>query len=344
MKAALALIIVLSHHGYWFGGQEQTITAQWPVAATMPAADLHWDLLLGQIAIASGQIPLPADGSPATIRLQLPTARARTLLRWEYHLAARGGSDELATGGAPVHLFPPIQTADLAAAVENKKLYVLDDPDGLPAALTAAKIKFTPLQTFTDLQLQRADIILIGPDQLPESPFPQSALQAQAQAGAQVLILSQRQTRTVCGYNVGRRPAAPTLAWRYDHPLFDQLDADDWKSCLCEGEPDLRPIQLPADEPALELAYWPPEIPTPAPVPIDALIAVKAVGAGRIVLCQLPFADWTTDPRSRFFLYNALNYLCTRPEPTPRPSERPTTRPTAPVAMPTINISPEGQP
>jgi hypothetical protein len=122
------------------------------------------------------------------------------------------------------------------------------------------------------------------------------------------------------------------------------LDADDLKSWILGDAPELLPIELPADEAALELAYWPPEIAATVPVPIDAMIAVKSVGSGRIVFCQLPMGDWTSDPRSQLFLYNALNYLSTRPEPTPRPSERPTTRPAAPVAVPTINISPEGQP
>ena len=64
-------------------------------------------------------------------------------------------------------------------------------------------------------------------------------------------------------------------------------------------------MQLPADEPALEIAFWPREIPGKEPVPIDALVVTKTLGKGRIVLCQVPLGPWQSDPRSQLFLVDA---------------------------------------
>jgi hypothetical protein len=103
-------------------------------------------------------------------------------------------------------------------------------------------------------------------------------------------------------------------------------------------------VQLPADAPVLEIGYWPRETPGREPVPIDALLAVKATGRGRIVLCQVPLGRWATDPRSQLFLRNALAYLATRPEPTPPPSQRKVALRVVPASVPTVTIPPGGRP
>ena len=45
----------------------------------------------------------------------------------------------------------------------------------------------------------------------------------------------------------------------------------------------------------LEIAWWPREVPGTEPVEMDALVFSKSIGAGRIVVCQLPLGDWRTD-------------------------------------------------
>jgi hypothetical protein len=101
-------------------------------------------------------------------------------------------------------------------------------------------------------------------------------------------------------------------------------------------------VQLPADEAALEIGYYPREVPGVRPAPIDAVLLSKSTGKGRIVLCQIALGDWDRDPRSRIFLSNALDYLSTRPQPTPPPSQRPTPRQAAPTSVRTIDI-PQGE-
>ena len=108
------------------------------------------------------------------------------------------------------------------------------------------------------------------------------------------------------------------------------------------GVPSLHVVQLPADEPVATVGSYPREVPGEQPVPIDAVLMSKSVGKGRLVVCQLPLGDWSKDPRSQMLLNNAVDYLLSRPEPTPRPSERPTTRPaeTQPT-VPTIQLNGE---
>jgi hypothetical protein len=344
MKTIAALVIILSHQGYWFGGQDQTVDVRWAIDAKMPAAELHWDLLFGDVRIASGQTNLPNDGTSAIIHIKTPIARARAQMRWACYLTAPGGTAELASGEGTVELFPPVPLGDVAARLAERQLIVIDGPDRLPAILSAAEIDFVPLQDVSDLQSRRADLVVVGPDRLSRSLFSQSAIFSQAEAGAQVLLLEQQQPGALGGYVLGRRPMTQRLAWREEHPLFDHLQLEDLQSWLSDEGADLRPIQLPADEPALELAYWPREVAGTIPAPIDAMIAVKAVGKGRVIFCQLPLGDWASDPRARMFLYNALNYMCLRPEPTLPPSQRQATRPSATIAVPTIKLSPEDQP
>ncbi len=93
-------------------------------------------------------------------------------------------------------------------------------------------------------------------------------------------------------------------------------------------------MQLPADEPALEIAWWPREVAGNKPAPIDALVLTKTLGKGRIVLCQVPLGAWESDPRSQLFLVDALDYLASPVVPTPPPSRRP--RPVEPAPAPKV--------
>jgi len=341
MKTTL-LIVLLTHQGYWLGGQEQTISVQWAVDQPMPAANLQWGLMFGQVRLAGDEIKMPDGIGPAVVKLKIPPVRVRTQMQWAYRVRARDGGKELASGQQLLNVFPPISLDDTAARMIGRKLYVVDAPDGLPALLAAAKIDATRIADTDQLQLARADVLLIAANQLSDSPFAQAPLVEQAKAGAQVLILRQTKPTTLCGFALARRPVPPKLVWREEHPLFAFLDATDLQSWLDGDSADLWAIRLPTDAPALEIAYWPRETPGRDPAPIDAVLAVEAIGKGRIVLCQLPLGSWNDDPRSQLFLVNALNYLLTRPEPTPPPSQRPTTVPANRVEVPTIRI-PSGE-
>jgi len=344
MHAATILIILLSHQGYWFGGQDQTVTVTWPVAQKMPAADLRWELMLGEMRLSGDQIRVPGERDSTVITLKVPKVRVKTEMWWTYRLTAVDGGKELLSSERAVHVYPPTSWGDLAARLAKQKFFVVDQPDGLPSLLAAAGIDAARLNVVDGLQSVKVDVVIVGANQLGDSLFAQAPLVSQAKSGAQIMILEQRQAQTLIGYALSPRPASSSFSWREEHPLFAGLDKNDLASWVDGGRSDLSAIRLPRDEPALEVAHWPRESPGTEQVPIDALVAVKAIGKGRMVLWQIPLEDWKSDPRSQLLLENALNYLMTRPEPTPRPSERPTTLPAATVAVPTITIPSGDQP
>ena len=118
-----------------------------------------------------------------------------------------------------------------------------------------------------------------------------------------------------------------------EHPL-----AAHFELIAPAAELKVKALRLPVDEPALEIAFWPREVRSEEPAPIDALLVSKTIGRGRVVLCQIPLGPWESDPRSQLFLADALDYLLSRPEPTPPPSRR--TRPEKPAALPPVPTIP----
>jgi len=247
----------------------------------------------------------------------------------------------LETGEVPLHLFPADLTSDWPKRVGDRKLAVWDAPDGLPRTLAAAKVPFTRVDGLAGV-MDRPNLILVGPDRIDDSAFVQGPLVNLARAGSSVAVFEQKRPSVLAGYTVTRREAAlaPGVRFRTGHPLFAGLDEADLARWITGDAGTLWPVQLPADEPALELAYWPREVAGEQPAPIDALLVTKSLGRGRIVLCQLPLGPWDEDPRSQLFLGNLMSYLATRPEPTPPPSRRPETRPAAAPTVPTITVPP----
>jgi hypothetical protein len=189
----------------------------------------------------------------------------------------------------------------------------------------------------------RPDVLLVGLSMIGDSPFDQAPLAGLAESGTSVMIFRQSRPALLVGYPLAERDWIGRLSWLRDHPLlngFEARDLDSWTS----SERTMRVIRLPADEPALEIGFYPPEVAGKRPPPLDALLLSKSVGKGRLVLCQIPLREWANDPRSQMLLRNSIDYLLTRPQPTPRPSERPTTRPTPPMEIPTITLSPGDTP
>ena len=189
----------------------------------------------------------------------------------------------------------------------------------LPALLNRAGVKHTLIADAGQLQFVRPDCVIVGADRLGKDLAEQAKLLNLAAAGASVLVLRQTQPDSLAGYHMARRTMPPKLAWAADHPLARHLRLRETPSL----GPEAWAVQLPADEPALEIAFWPREVPGKEPAPIDALVVTKTLGKGRIVLCQVPLGPWQSDPRSQLFLADALDYLASPVVPTPPPSRRP---------------------
>ena len=319
MKAATLIILLLSNQGYWLSNQTGTISVQWNATSGVLAADLQWDLMIYEVTLASGKVAMPTDDKPATISIKIPQVRVRTTARFAYRLIRRDNSKQLDKGEVPINLFPPDLTSGWADRLHDKQLVVIDSPDGLPKLLDAAKVQYARVDDAS--RIDRADVILVGPDQIDDSTFAQSAIMTLAEQGRSVMIFRQSKPSQIAGYPQVTRPMPTKLTWRLDHPLFERFSEADLQSWLASG-PTIQAIELPADESALELAWWPRESPGIKPVPIEAAALVKAVGTGRIVLFNIPLGDWQHDPRSQLLLNNALTYLLTPVQPTLKPSER----------------------
>ena len=328
-------------------GQDQSVNVRWIAKEPMPPADLVWELGLGPVKLAGGTVAMNGDqGVTVTIKArEVGDVRVRTKLRWGYQVIGRNDKKMLETGEMPVFVFPADLTQDWAKRIANqpgadndvKKLVVWDDPDGLPKVLEAAKVPFTRVTDLSKL-MDRPDMILVGANQIDESAFSQGPLIGFATAGTSVAVLEQKRPERLAGYALARRELPADIHFKPEHLLFDRLSPDDLHSWVAGTSGALWAVQLPPDEPALELAWWAPEAAGDQPRPIDALIVTKTIGDGRLVLCQVPLGPWGQDPRSQIFLGNLLSYLATRPEPTPAPSERHPVLPPTTQPIPTISI------
>ena len=327
MKAVAAVLLVaLSGQGHWFGGREGEVLIQWTTGGKHPESVLAWEVTHGTIRLAQGEVALPADGKPSAIRITPPAVRVRTVLTLKYRARETRGGKEVESGSMDILLYPDNVLEGLAARLRGRTVMVWDEGGTLPKLLKGAGVPITAIKDPAALQTVRADILLVGPGQLEGNPAAEASLLGHVEAGSSVLVFAQTGVKELMGYPAAVRRVTEKLELRLDHPLFAGMEEREVRSLLAGGPADLTAIELPADEPALELAWWPRETPGANPVPIDALLVSKATGKGRLVLCQLPLGNWETDPRSQLFLRNALEYLATRPEPTPPPSQRKPTK------------------
>ncbi len=343
MSTAAALIVMLSNQGYWFGGQAGTIGVSWAVSGPIPGAVLAWELKVDGVRLAADRVGLGGGETTTQLTVTVPEVRVPTRMGWHYRLLAREGGDLLCEGGEVIRAYPYGLPAGADRAWKDKAVLTWDEPDGLGLLLTEAGIAHKRIDEASDLQLTRGELVLVGPDRLAEGSSDQESLLGLARTGAGVLVFAQTKVDVLFGARLAHRRGPASLEWRESHPLLSGFDADDLRS-LTTTQSELRAIQLPADAPVLEIGYWPREVPGEHPVPIDALLSVQTVGAGRIVLCQAPLGRWKKDPRSQLLLANALQYLSTRPEPTLPPSRRRVIRAVAPTSSPTITIPPGGRP
>lgn len=316
------LVITLSFGGHWFGGRPATIDMRWAAIHEHPDATVVWQLEHERIGIAKGALKLPPDDGPGVLTLTTPVVRARTVMQWHYRIQDCEQGKVLSAGAVPIHLYPDDQLEGLAARLADTGIAVLDTTRELSGLLGRAGVRHRHVLKASALRLHRSRVIVIAPEELSEPGFEQPALMAAARGGTGVLIFQQSRPRRLMGYGLALRPVPARLAWRLDHPLLrgfmkGDLGQEKWRSA-----PGFVAVQLPPDEAALEVAFWPCEAAGDDPAPIDAMIVTRTTGPGRIVLCQLPLGNWGDDPRNQRFLVNALDYLTSRPAPTPPPSQR----------------------
>jgi hypothetical protein len=324
------LLVMLSGEGYWFGGRAETVEFQWDVKQPATAATVTWRLVCGDAPLASGQVVLPAKDRAGKVQVTLPEVRVPTEIRFVYRAEQAGQATAIAEGAVTIHVYPNNLLASVAERLKGKQLFLWDEAKGLPAVLKSRGVQFVHVRSDADLQFVRPDVLIVGAEQLGKEAEDQGKLLNLAAAGTSVLVLRQTQPAKLAGYPVARRVLPPKLAWQADHPLARHLRLFETPAL----GPDGWAIRLPADEAAIEIGWWPGEAPGQKPVPIDPLVVVKALGKGRIVLCQIPLGPWETDPRTQLFLADGLDYLASPAVPTPPPSRR--LHPTTPAQAPKV--------
>jgi hypothetical protein len=335
--ATSILAIAISHGGHCCGGAPCAVDVTWAADATVAPAVLTWSLSYATATVADGRVLLQRE-QPAHISLDLPPVRARTACTWTYRLLRASDGQVLEEGQHAIQLYPPCVPTDLPARLRSARVLVLERSPELSRFLTRAGVPCQAIAGSAELALRPADVVLVGPDQLGATALEdQGALLAAARRGAGVLVLVQRGPARVAGLEVLPHVAARDSAWRTDHPLLAGLPSDVWPSWLAAGRA-VSALVVPAAEPALEVAYWPPQNDGRQPGPLDAAIIERQVERGRLVLCQVPASADLDDPRTQTFLVSALEYLRTAPRPTPARAERwPASQPAKPADSRPVN-------
>jgi len=192
MRMCSAVVLVLAHQGYWFGGQANELRVSWPITADVPDAVLHWELMFANTRIAEGAAPMPKDGEARTLQVELPAARVRTemTLRWRLienaeqpeAAEAQDGADQgskqgkvLAEGERPLHVFPDNLLASAAVRYQRhaearagraRRLTVVDPAGALHATLQQAQVPHEHIESIDALGMQPPDVLLVAPDAL----------------------------------------------------------------------------------------------------------------------------------------------------------------------------------
>jgi hypothetical protein len=323
------VVVLLSNQGYWFGGQEGEVRVQ--LAVNVSAADtvFYWELVFGSKIIQSGNMALRSDEKPATLKLTPPKVRVPTSLRLVYRLYPKiatpknktDAKRELLSGGEmAIRLFPQNMLESIPRQLKGKKLVVWDAEDGLPSLFDEVKVPHERIDRLKPFAFRRPDILIVAADQLSSQQNDQQKLLGHLHSGTSVLILDQPQAKSLFDYEQVERNAS-LLQWRESHVLARHRRE---YAELLTGKMVLM-FRIAADDPTLEIAYLPAQAKAKRPhpfTPIDAVLATKTVGKGRVVICRLPLGPWKTDPRSQLFLADAIDHLASPIEPTPRPSQR----------------------
>ncbi len=309
VKVAL-LVVTLLWQGHWFGGEAGTITFKWTDADKVPDAVVTWEVLYEKASLGKGRLVLKAVDKGGTLSLTLPEVRVKTEARFVYKVMSSDGKEDLGGGERAIVLYPKAPLAPWVETLGTKSLVVWDEDGGLPVVLKSAGMPHTQIKGGGGLQMVSADIILVGEDRIDASVFSQAELLEQAKAGSSVVVFSQKAPARLMESSVIQKHLAEKLEWRYEHQLLGQLSKGDVGSMLVDRkEQVLGAIRLDAGGPGVAVAYWPGDNGSERASEVDALIAVKPLGKGRVIYWQLPLGGWAGDPRSQMVLAGALDFL-----------------------------------
>lgn len=301
MTAAL-LLIVCMQQGYWYAGQEATVTLRWADGVQPVDAVWRWELKYGQIALVDGAFHL-GEGKPSTLKITVPQVRVRTpmMLVWQLVSAANGKLIE--QGAIDIHVFASDPLADAPRRLAHLSVAVMSKSPALLEAMNKTGMSVQVMDRASNLMSISADVIVIGPDTLPANPMFQQPLMDHATSGATVIVFRHADQPALLGIPLTERRLHRPVRLRPDHRLHHGLAPSDIDSLLDEPSTVLRVADADHGTPVI---YEKPE--EPKAKVVDALCLVRHTGKGRLVLCQIPLDGWSTDPRTRQLLSNMLEY------------------------------------
>ena len=320
MKAVALVIVLLSNEGHWLSGKEGSIGVDWSAEAIAIPCDLKWELKLGGVKLAGDSIAI-GPKQPGAIKIICPEARIRLPLQWEWRLIRKQDAVELAHGSEKIIAYPADLTQGWSELVKGKRIVLIDRASDLSDLLKRAKIAHARFDDAARLQTAQADIVIVGPESLHDRLFEQAPLAALIRSGAAVAVFRQSSVTQLLGVEVASRALPEHFSFPVDVSLLSGLDAEvlqgwerDWKRL---NPSVLRALRVPEREDSGALIKWPAGAQGGAPPALlqsgarDALLLSREGQAkgGRLVLCQMPLGDWSTDPRSQLFLGNLLDLL-----------------------------------
>jgi len=322
-----------SCQGHWIGGKSAEVN--FPLIAKIkldPEIVLHWALSFGETVVDQGQ-QKQADAKTAAsfskITFDVPAVRVETEMKFSYRLTTSGAADthkELQTGERSVRVYPDRILAPLRPLLKEKNVIVWGQADGLSKSLKQFVVAHKTISSESQLAFRKPDILIVGPDQIGKSPHDQTRLVALAKSGSNVCLLRQSAPKTLAGLPlVQRKIEAPEATQSSGPPLRTGLQWQNHRLAqhrnLFSSQHVATPLlalRIAPEESVHKIAYWPSEESGElrSPVAADALLAVRSLGKGRIVICQIPLGDWENDPRSQHFLVDLCDYLVSPVEET----------------------------
>ena len=152
----------------------------------------------------------------------------------------------------PIEVYPDDLLAGVARRMAGKPLAGLGRARGAAGAAEAGGSQAHAIAGDAAVAVCPSRLVLVGADRLGKECREQAMLLNLARRGPSVLVLRQTQPASLAGYPVSPQTAAEVgLAGR--SPLGPPSAAVGG----AQTGPEAWAVQLPADEPALEIAWWP---------------------------------------------------------------------------------------
>lgn len=306
---ATAILIGFAFDGHWFGGQPYDISFTVPADAEVPRADLVWKIVVANTVLASGAIEV-MRGHTHQLTIELPPVRVRTTATWLYEFTQVTSDDFIEHGQHYLHLYPTDLLDSIAIPTDRRLVMVADASDSLVGVLNESGIPFERINEPTQMPLYRVDMVIVVANHDKPDGFAQTALLRIAGAGSTVLVLERIGTRGLFDLPFRRTRFLSGSVGEKQCPLLTHIE---------QITPDMLLHLKAGTDRSQEPTFYHSQPNTEADMeadaclaeddPLFALLSAYTIGRGELILAQIPFREWRSDPRSQLLLRNAILHL-----------------------------------